>query len=36
MTVHQAIRIVREEGFVTSRAGSGVYVSKQPAAPEAE
>src|SRR4051812_18617313 len=36
MTVHQAIRILREEGFVTSRAGSGVYVSKQPAAPEAE
>src|SRR3954466_13967121 len=36
MTVHQAIRILREEGFVTSRAGSGVFVGKQPAAPEAE
>jgi putative hydrolase of HD superfamily len=36
MTVHQAVRILRDEGFVTSRAGAGVYVSKQPAAPEAE
>jgi putative hydrolases of HD superfamily len=34
MTVHQAIRTLRDEGFVTSRAGSGVFVSKQPAAPE--
>src|SRR5687767_7287477 len=30
MTVHQAVRILRDEGFVTSRAGSGVFVSKQP------
>jgi putative hydrolases of HD superfamily len=36
MTVHQAIRVLREEGFVTSRAGSGVFVSTQPAAPEAD
>ena len=36
MTVHQAIRVLRDEGFVTSRAGSGVFVSKQPAAPESE
>lgn len=36
MTVHQAIRTLREEGFVWSRTGSGVYVSKQPAAPERE
>src|SRR3954447_5649067 len=36
MTVHQAIRVLRDEEFVTSRAGSGVFVSKQPAAPEAE
>jgi 5'-deoxynucleotidase YfbR-like HD superfamily hydrolase len=34
MTVHQAVRVLRDEGFVTSRAGSGVFVSKQPAAPE--
>lgn len=34
MTVHQAIRVLRDEGFVTSRAGSGVFVSTQPAAPE--
>lgn len=34
MTVHQAIRLLRDEGFVTSRAGSGVFVSTQPAAPE--
>lgn len=33
MTVHQAVRSLREEGFVTSRAGSGVFVSEQPAAP---
>jgi 5'-deoxynucleotidase YfbR-like HD superfamily hydrolase len=31
MTVHQAIRVLRDEGFVISRAGSGVFVSKQPA-----
>jgi putative hydrolases of HD superfamily len=36
MTVHQAIRLLREEGFVTSRAGSGVFVSKQPAAPASD
>src|SRR5918999_2847043 len=34
MTVHQAVRTLRDEGFVTSRAGSGVFVSAQPAAPE--
>jgi 5'-deoxynucleotidase YfbR-like HD superfamily hydrolase len=34
MTAHQAIRVLRDEGFVTSRAGSGVFVSSQPAAPE--
>ncbi len=34
MTVQQAVRVLREEGFVTSRAGSGVFVSQQPAAPE--
>jgi putative hydrolase of HD superfamily len=34
MTVSQAIRMLRDEGFVTSRAGSGVFVSTQPAAPE--
>jgi 5'-deoxynucleotidase YfbR-like HD superfamily hydrolase len=34
MTVQQAVRVLREEGFVTSRAGSGVFVSRQPAAPE--
>ncbi len=34
MTVHQAIRTLRDEGFVTSRAGSGVFVSDQPTAPE--
>jgi 5'-deoxynucleotidase YfbR-like HD superfamily hydrolase len=36
MTVHQAIRTLRDEGFVTSRAGSGVFVSAQPAAPESD
>jgi|SRR5215218_3264725 len=34
MTVHQAVRTLRDEGFVTSRAGSGVFVSAQPAAPD--
>jgi putative hydrolase of HD superfamily len=34
MTVHQAIRTLRDEGFVTSRAGSGVFVSEQPTASE--
>jgi putative hydrolases of HD superfamily len=34
MTIHQAVRTLRDEGFVTSRAGSGVFVSQQPAAPE--
>jgi 5'-deoxynucleotidase YfbR-like HD superfamily hydrolase len=34
MTVHQAVRSLRDEGFVTSRAGSGVFVSSQPATPE--
>lgn len=34
MTVHQAVRVLRDEGFVTSRAGSGVFVSSQPATPE--
>src|SRR5919206_23918 len=36
MTVQQAIRVLREEGFVTSRMGSGVFVSMQPAGPEPE
>ena len=36
MTVQHAVRLLREEGFVTSRMGSGVFVSKQPAAPESE
>jgi putative hydrolases of HD superfamily len=36
MTIQQAIRVLREEGFVTSRMGSGVFVSMQPAGPEAE
>ena len=27
MTVHQAIRVLRDEGFVISRAGSGVFVA---------
>ncbi|MGH7882830.1 MAG: HD domain-containing protein [Candidatus Dormibacteraceae bacterium] len=30
MTVQQATRILREEGFVTSHAGSGVFVREQP------
>lgn len=30
MTVHQAIRTLRDEGFVTSRAGSGVFVRDRP------
>jgi putative hydrolases of HD superfamily len=34
MTIHQAVRTLRDEGFVTSRAGSGVFVSQQPATPE--
>lgn len=29
MTIHQAIRTLREEGFVDSRAGSGVYVRER-------
>jgi 5'-deoxynucleotidase YfbR-like HD superfamily hydrolase len=36
MTIQQAVRVLRDEGFVTSRVGSGVFVSKQPAAPESE
>lgn len=30
MTVQEAIRLLREEGFVVSRAGSGVYVRERP------
>ena len=33
MTVHTAVRTLREEGFVTSRTGSGVYVRDQPSLP---
>jgi putative hydrolases of HD superfamily len=36
MTIQQAVRTLRDEGFVTSRMGSGVFVSKQPASPDAE
>jgi len=31
MTVQQSIRLLREEGFVTSQAGSGVFVREHPA-----
>ncbi len=31
MTVQEAIRLLREEGFVVSQAGSGVYVRERPA-----
>jgi putative hydrolases of HD superfamily len=30
MTVQEAIRLLREEGFVVSQAGSGVYVRERP------
>ncbi len=33
MTVHTAVRTLREEGFVTSRTGSGVYVRHQATLP---
>src|SRR5215470_3622682 len=33
MTVHTAVRTLREEGFVRSRAGSGVYVRDQASLP---
>src|SRR6266513_579217 len=33
MTIQTAIRTLREEGFVRSRAGSGVYVSDQASLP---
>lgn len=36
MTIQQAVRTLRDEGFVTSRMGSGVFVSKQPASPDVE
>ncbi|MBO0730449.1 MAG: HD domain-containing protein [Acidimicrobiaceae bacterium] len=32
MTVQQSIRVLREEGFVTSQAGSGVFVRDHPGA----
>lgn len=32
MTIQEAVRLLREEGFVTSRAGSGVYVRERPKA----
>ena len=33
MTVQTAVRTLREEGLVRSRAGSGVYVRDQPSLP---
>lgn len=33
MTVHTAIRVLRDEGFVRSRAGSGVYVQGEVSLP---
>src|SRR6266481_8969293 len=30
MTVLQSIRVLREEGFVVSQAGSGVFVQERP------
>ena len=33
MTVQTAVRILREEGFVRSRTGSGVYVRDQASLP---
>lgn len=36
MTVHAAVRTLREEGFVRSRAGSGVYVRDQASLPTAD
>jgi DNA-binding transcriptional regulator YhcF (GntR family) len=33
MTIHQAIRILRDEGLITSRAGSGVFVRTNPEPP---
>ena len=35
MTVHAAVRTLREEGFVTSKAGSGVYVRERASLPVA-
>jgi len=35
MTVHAAIRALKEEGYVTSRAGSGVFVRDQASLPVA-
>src|SRR6266536_974280 len=32
MTVQEATRLLREEGFVVSQAGSGVYVRERPTA----
>src|SRR3954452_4691531 len=36
MTIQHAVRTLRDEGFVTSRMGSGVFVSQQPASPGAD
>jgi DNA-binding transcriptional MocR family regulator len=33
MTIQQAVRVLRDEGLITSRAGSGVFVREHPAQP---
>jgi hypothetical protein len=33
MTIQQAVRVLRDEGLITSRAGSGVFVRANPAPP---
>ena len=33
MTIQQAVRVLRDEGLITSRTGSGVFVREHPAQP---